>query len=48
MRLISPGTIEEKITKLQDVKRDLSEDLIKADSSIVKELRKEDLLALLS
>ncbi|MCW3110709.1 MAG: SNF2-related protein, partial [Segetibacter sp.] len=48
VRLICPDTIEEKITKLQDVKRDLSEDLIKTDNSVVKVLRKEDLLALLS
>jgi SNF2 family DNA or RNA helicase len=48
VRLICPDTIEEKIMKLQDVKRDLSEDLIKADHSILKVLRKEDLLGLVS
>jgi SNF2 family DNA or RNA helicase len=48
VRLICPDTIEEKIIKLQDVKRDLSEDLIKADSSILKVLRKRDLLGLVS
>jgi SNF2 family DNA or RNA helicase len=48
VRLICPDTIEEKIMKLQDVKRDLSEDLIKAEKSILKVLRKEDLLGLIS
>jgi SNF2 family DNA or RNA helicase len=43
VRLICPDTIEEKIMKLQDVKRDLSEDLIKADSSVLKLLGKENL-----
>jgi SNF2 family DNA or RNA helicase len=48
VRLICPDTIEEKIMKLQDGKRDLSEGLIKTDNSILKVLRKEDLLGLLS
>jgi hypothetical protein len=48
VRLICPDTIEERIMKLQDVKRDLSEDLIKADTSILKVLKKEDLLGLVS
>jgi SNF2 family DNA or RNA helicase len=48
VRLICPETIEEKIMKLQDVKRDLSEDLIKEDGSILKVLRKKDLLGLVS
>jgi SNF2 family DNA or RNA helicase len=48
VRLICPDTIEEKIMKLQDVKRDLSEDLVKPDSSISKILKKEDLLRLVS
>jgi SNF2 family DNA or RNA helicase len=48
VRLICPDTIEEKIMKLQDVKRDLSEDLVKAEKSILKVLRKEDLLRVVS
>jgi SNF2 family DNA or RNA helicase len=48
VRLICPDTIEEKIMKLQDGKRDLSEDLIKADKSILKVLKKEDLLRVVS
>ncbi|GEO11844.1 DEAD/DEAH box helicase [Segetibacter aerophilus] len=48
VRLICPDTIEEKILKLQDVKRDLSEDLIKTDSAVFKALKKEDLLSLVS
>lgn len=48
IRLICPDTIEEKILKLQDVKRDLSEDLIKTDSAVFKALKKEDLLSLVS
>ena len=47
-RILEAMLGEEKITKLQDVKRDLSEDLIKADNSILKVLKKEDLLGLLS
>ena len=48
VRLICPDTIEEKIMKLQDVKRNLSEDLIKADSSVLKLLGKENLLKLVN
>jgi SNF2 family DNA or RNA helicase len=48
VRLICPDTIEDKIMKLQDVKRDLSEDLIKADNSILKVLNKKELLGLVS
>jgi SNF2 family DNA or RNA helicase len=46
VRLICPDTIEEKIMKLQNTKRDLVGDLIKTESSIYKNLSKKDLLGL--
>ena len=48
VRLICPDTIEEKMMNLQDFKRDLADDLIKTDTSILKSLTKETLLGLLS
>lgn len=48
IRLICPGTIEEKIMKLQESKKELSGDLIRTDSSILKSVTKKDLLSLLS
>ena len=47
VRLICPDTIEEKIMKLQDSKRELSDRLIQTDSSIFKAMTKSDLLHLL-
>ncbi len=47
VRLICPDTIEEKIMKMQDSKRDLANDLVKTDVSILKSLSKSDLLELL-
>jgi SNF2 family DNA or RNA helicase len=46
VRLICPDTIEEKIMKLQETKKDLVGDLIKTESSIYKSLSKKDLLEL--
>ncbi len=46
VRLICPDTIEEKILKLQDTKKDLAGDLIKTETSIYKSLSKKDLLEL--
>lgn len=46
VRLICPDTIEEKIMKLQNTKKDLVGDLIKTESSIYKNLSKKDLLGL--
>lgn len=46
VRLICPDTIEEKIMKLQNTKKDLVGDLIKTESSIYKSLSKKDLLGL--
>jgi superfamily II DNA or RNA helicase len=48
IRLICPDTIEEKIMKLQETKRELASDLIQTDSSILKSLTRNDLLKLLS
>ncbi|NIJ53736.1 DEAD/DEAH box helicase [Dyadobacter arcticus] len=46
VRLICPGTIEEKIMELQESKKDLANDLVKTDTSVLKSLTKKDLLAL--
>lgn len=48
VRLICPDTIEEKIMKLQAVKKDLVKDLIQTDGSFFKSLTKKELLGLLS
>ncbi|WP_316813614.1 DEAD/DEAH box helicase [Pedobacter heparinus] len=48
VRLICPDTIEDKIMKLQNTKKDLVEDLIKTDSAIYKTLSRKDLLGLFS
>ena len=44
VRLICPDTIEEKIMKLQESKKDLVNDLIKTDETILKSLSKSDLI----
>lgn len=46
VRLICPGTIEEKIMRLQEHKNDLVNDLIKTDTDSLKQLSKKDLLEL--
>ena len=46
VRLICPNTIEEKIVRLQEGKRELADDLIKTDASILKSLSQTDLLQL--
>ncbi|MDN3586342.1 SNF2-related protein [Pedobacter aquatilis] len=48
VRLICPDTIEEKIMKLQSVKKDLVKNLIQSDGSFLKGLTKKELLGLLS
>jgi len=48
VRLICPDTIEEKIMKLQAVKKDLVKDLIQNESGLFKNLTKQELLGLLS
>lgn len=47
VRLICPGTIEEKIVQLQETKKELTDDLILTDTSFLKSLSKADLLKLL-
>ncbi len=46
VRLICPGTIEEKIMQLQVSKKELAGDLIRTDASLMKSLTKEELLEL--
>lgn len=48
VRLICPDTIEEKIMKLQETKKELVGDIIQTDTSILKSLSKTDLLGLFS
>ncbi|GGM87705.1 hypothetical protein GCM10010967_20340 [Dyadobacter beijingensis] len=48
VRLICPGTIEEKVMELQETKKDLANDLIKTDTDVLKSLTRADLLALVS
>jgi hypothetical protein len=48
VRLICPGTVEEKIQLMQESKKDLANDLIKTDTSFLNSLSKTDLLNLLS
>jgi SNF2 family DNA or RNA helicase len=47
IRLICPGTVEEKIMELQDTKKELVKGLIKTDTSFLQSLTKTDLLSLL-
>lgn len=46
VRLICPDTIEDKIMKLQNTKKDLVAELVKTDSASYKTLSKKDLLGL--
>jgi len=47
-RLIARDTVEEKVLELQNRKRDLAESIIRADASLVSNLKREDLEFLLS
>jgi SNF2 family DNA or RNA helicase len=47
-RLIARDTIEEKVLELQNVKRDLADAIIGADSALIRDLGREDLERLLS
>jgi len=47
-RLIARDTVEEKVLELQKTKRDLAAALIRADNSLLRNLRREDLELLLS
>jgi superfamily II DNA or RNA helicase len=48
VRLICPDTLEEKIVKLQETKRALSDDLIKTESSFFKSITKNEWISLLN
>ena len=47
-RLIAHDTVEEKVLKLQQTKRDLADAIITADNSVISKLGREDLELLLS
>ncbi|MBL8205055.1 MAG: SNF2 helicase associated domain-containing protein [Blastocatellia bacterium] len=47
-RLITRGTVEEKVLQLQDTKRDLADTIISANNSVIRTLSREDLELLLS
>ncbi len=47
-RLITRGTVEEKVLQLQDTKRDLADAIISANNSMIRGLKREDLELLLS
>lgn len=47
-RLIATNTVEEKIMQLQTSKRDLADAILHADAGLLRELKKEDVEALLS
>lgn len=46
VRLITPGTIEEKIVKLQGAKKEIASDLIQTDATFLQSLSKEELIDL--
>jgi len=46
-RLITPGTIEEKIMELQQRKKQLAQDLIRTDDQVFKRLTKDELIGIL-
>jgi len=48
VRLICPDTIEEKIMKLQETKKELINDIIQTDGAMLRTLSKSDLLSLFS
>jgi SNF2 family DNA or RNA helicase len=47
-RLIARDTVEEKVLELQATKRKLAEAIVRADVSLIRDLRREDLELLLS
>ena len=47
-RLVARGTVEEKVLALQDKKRALAEAIVRADESVLRGLRREELELLLS
>ena len=47
VRLICPDTVEEKMLRLQEGKRELAHELVRTDAALLKSFSREDLLALL-
>ncbi len=47
-RLITRGTVEEKVLELQKSKRDLADAILSEDNSLIRNLKREDLELLLS
>ena len=47
-RLIARDTVEEKVLELQATKRQLADAIVRADDSLIRTLRREDLELLLS
>jgi superfamily II DNA or RNA helicase len=47
-RIIARDTVEEKVLELQATKRDLAEAVVRADESVLRDLKREDLELLLS
>ena len=47
-RLIARDTVEEKVLELQASKRKLADAIVRADESLIRDLRKEDLELLLA
>lgn len=48
VRLICPDTVEEKILKLQEAKKELVKEVIQKDNALLKSFSKQDLMNLLS
>ena len=48
VRMICKDTLEEKMMKIQESKRELSQDLVKSNASLFTALDKNDLLALVA
>jgi len=46
VRLICPNTLEEKIMRMQESKKELADDLVRTDTSVLKSLSNDDLIGL--
>jgi|TARA_R110000737_G_scaffold342281_1_gene366979 SNF2 family DNA or RNA helicase len=46
VRLICPNTLEEKIMRMQESKKELADDLVRTDASVIKSLSNDDLINL--
>jgi SNF2 family DNA or RNA helicase len=47
-RLITRGTVEEKVLALQETKKELADSILSADNNLIRNITKDDLLLLLS